>query len=148
MIDVIWIWGALGLLLLAAEMATGTIYLLWLGISALCMAVAVWLFPNLSAGMQFMLYAVLAVISLGIWKFHYKKTETDYRIGQSQGEEIGRVGTVIEACSPKQNGRIRFTQGVMGSKEWTAISDVNIASGQEAKIISVEGNAVRVIPHQ
>jgi inner membrane protein len=147
MIDVMWIWGALGLLLLAAEMATGTIYLLWLGISALCMAVAVWLFPELNAGMQFMLYAFLAVISLGIWKFHYKKTETSYRVGQSQGEEIGRIGTMIEACSPKQNGKIRFTQGVMGSKEWTAMSDSSIEVGQEAKIISVEGNAVKVIPH-
>jgi membrane protein implicated in regulation of membrane protease activity len=35
MLDAMWIWGAIGLILLAAEMATGTIYLLWFGI-AIC----------------------------------------------------------------------------------------------------------------
>lgn len=147
MIDVIWIWGALGLILLAAEMATGTIYFLWLGISALCMAVTMWLFPSLSVGFQFILYSALAISSLAIWKLHYKKTEINHRIGQSQGEEIGRVGTIIETCDPKQNGKIRFAQGVMGSKEWTAISDATIEPGQDARVVAVMGNALKVTPN-
>lgn len=147
MIDIFWIWGVLGLVLLAAEMATGTMYLLWLGISALCLAVTVWLFPNLSIAWQFMLFAILALISLGIWRLHYKKTAIHYRVGQSQGEEIGRVGIIAKTCGPKQNGKIRFTQGVMGSKEWTAIADETIETGQEAKIVAVIGNAVKVTPN-
>ncbi|EUJ09359.1 membrane protein implicated in regulation of membrane protease activity [Methylophilaceae bacterium 11] len=145
--ETMWIWGALGLALLAAEMATGTIYLLWFGISALCMAVAVWAYPNLHYGIQFAMYALLSVTALVIWKRYYKKTETHSRVGQSQGEEIGRIGTITQACGPTQNGVIQFTQGVMGSREWTAISTVSLEVGQQAQVTAVEGNMLRVIAH-
>jgi len=71
--DVMWLWGALGLALLAAEMATGTIYLLWFGISALCMAILVWIYPNIHYGIQFALFAGLSVTALALWKLNYKK---------------------------------------------------------------------------
>ncbi len=48
MLDAMWIWGAIGLILLAVEMATGTVYLLWFGVSALSVAIAVWMFPNVA----------------------------------------------------------------------------------------------------
>ncbi|MDP2248747.1 MAG: NfeD family protein, partial [Nitrosomonadales bacterium] len=38
-----WLWGILGLILLAVEMATGTFYILWFGIAAL-IGIAVTLF--------------------------------------------------------------------------------------------------------
>lgn len=145
MIEAMWIWGALGLVLLALEMATGTFYILWFGVSALCIAIITGLFPHLSHAVQFALFAILSAVTLGIWKLNYKKTETHSRVGQSQGEEIGRVGTVIEACSAKQNGKIRFAQGVMGSREWVAVSDQTIEVGSEATIIAVEGNTLRII---
>lgn len=147
MADVMWVWGALGLALLAAEMATGTMYLLWFGISALCMLFAVWLAPDLSYAMQFLMFSALSIISLAIWKLNYKKTETHSRVGQAQGEEIGRVGTIMKACGPQQTGSIEFTQGVMGSREWAAVSDVTIEQGQQAKVVAVEGNTLRVTPH-
>jgi membrane protein implicated in regulation of membrane protease activity len=146
-VDAMWVWGALGLIIIAAEMATGTIYLLWFGISALCMAVALWLFPQLNVSLQVAMYAALSVSSLAIWRLNYQKTEVNHRIGQAQGEEIGRIGTIIEACHAHQNGKIRFTQGLMGSREWIATSEESIAEGQSAKVIAVEGNSLRVSAH-
>ena len=144
MIEPMWIWGALGLVLLAVEMATGTFYVLWFGVAALCVAIAMLLFPNIPQAVQFAMYAVLSLGSLAIWKFNYKKTETHSRVGQSQGEEIGRVGTVIETCSATQNGKIRFTQGLMGSREWTAVANQTIETGSNARVVAVEGNALRI----
>ncbi len=144
MIDAMWIWGAIGLVLLAVEMATGTFYVLWFGVSALSVAIAMWMFPNIPQAMQFAMFAVLSFSSLAIWRLNYKKTETHSRVGQAQGEEIGRTGTVIEACSAAKNGKIRFTQGLMGSREWAAISDDAIEAGTDATVIAVEGNALRV----
>lgn len=144
MIEAMWLWGVIGLVLLAAEMATGTFYILWFGIAALCVSVATWLFPELTSAIQFMIFAVLSLGSLNIWKLYYKKTETNSPIGQAQGEEIGRIGTVIEICSKTHNGKIRFTQGVMGSREWTAASDETIEVGSNAAVIAVEGNILRV----
>jgi inner membrane protein len=144
MLDAMWIWAALGLVLLAAEMATGTFYVLWFGVSAISVAIALWMFPNIPQAMQFAMFAALSISSLAIWKLNYKKHETHSRVGQAQGEEIGRVGTVIEACSANQNGKIRFTQGLMGAREWTAISNEAIANGVEARVVAVEGNALRI----
>jgi inner membrane protein len=144
MLDAMWIWAALGLVLLAAEMATGTFYVLWFGVSAISVAIALWMFPNIPQAMQFAMFAALSISSLAIWKLNYKKHETHSRVGQAQGEEIGRVGTVIEACSANQNGKIRFTQGLMGAREWTAISNEAIAEGVEARVVAVEGNALRI----
>ena len=144
MIDGMWLWGAIGIVLLAVEMATGTFYVLWFGISALCVAIAMWMFPNMPHAIQFTIFALLSFSSLAIWRLNYKKTETHSRVGQAQGEEIGRVGTVFEACGPSQNGKIRFTQGLMGAKEWATISNEIIAENTEARVIAVEGNTLRV----
>lgn len=144
MIEPIWIWGALGLVLVGVEMATGTFYVLWFGVAALCISIAMWLFPDMSIALQFAMFAVLSLGSLAIWRRYYKKTETHSRIGQAQGEEIGRVGTVIETCSASQNGKIQFTQGLMGSREWTVVSNNTIEVGNNARVIAVEGNSLRI----
>ncbi len=145
MIEPMWFWGVLGIALLAAEIAiTGTVYTLWFSISALCMALLLWLFPDISYTIQLIIFAVLSFSSLIIWRRYYKKTDTSYRVGQAQGEEIGRIGIVIETTSPTQNGVIRFTQGLMGSREWVAASDEVIEAGSNATVIAVEGNTLKI----
>lgn len=144
MIEAMWIWGALGLILLTIEMATGTFYVLWFGVAALCVSVATWIFPELSHALQFTIFAVLSLGSLAIWRRYYKKTEIHYRVGQAQGEEIGRIGTVIKATSATHSGTIRFAQGLMGSREWVALSDAPIEAGSNATVVAVEGNTLRI----
>lgn len=141
----LWWWCGLGLVLLCLEMATGTLYLLWLGLAALAMAVFNWLLPDMTLALQALDYAVLCAIALGLMR-KYEKRQPALRVGQAQGEEIGRIGEVVVAITPGQPGKIRFSQGVMGSKEWTAYADIAIAEQQSAKIIAVEGNSLRVAP--
>jgi membrane protein implicated in regulation of membrane protease activity len=143
-----WLWGILGLILLAVEMATGTFYILWFGVAALIVSFTLLLFPEIHAGLQLFIFAALSLGSLAVWKFFYKKSsDGDLKIGQSQGDEVGRVGTIIEAVSRKQNGRIQFAQGVMGSREWAAISQEDLEVGAEAEITAIIGNAVSVKRH-
>lgn len=144
MSEPMWLWGILGLVLLALEMFLGTFYLLWFGISAFCMSIALLILPTLAIAIQLFLYSALSLGSLAIWKMYYQKTSNDFRVGQSQSDEIGRVGTIIETVSAKQNGKIRFAQGVMGSKEWEAISNEDIEIGADAVITKIEGNALWV----
>jgi membrane protein implicated in regulation of membrane protease activity len=125
-------------------MATGTLYVLWFGVAALCVSIAMWLFPSMSIAFQFAMYAALSLGSLAVWRRYYKNTSTDSRVGQAQGEEIGRIGTVIETVSLKQNGKIRFAQGLMGSREWAAISEETIEAGSDATVVAVVGNALKI----
>lgn len=144
MLQPVWVWGILGLILLAAEILSGTFYMLWFGIAALIVAALLWLFPALPLTLQLLLYALLSLGSLFVWRRHYKKNSSELRIGQSQGDEIGRIGTVVEAVSTAKNGRIQFAQGVMGSREWVAVSDETIEAGSHAVIVAIEGNSLRV----
>jgi len=143
-VDALWVWGILGLILLAFEMATGTFYVLWFGIAALIVAAGISVFPAMNVALQLLLFSVLSLGSLAIWKRFYQKAGTDLKVGQSQGDEIGRVGTVVEAVSAKKNGRIQFAQGVMGSREWAAIATEDIEAGADAVIIGIEGNSLRI----
>lgn len=144
--DIMWIWCGLGLILLCLEMMlSGTLYLLWPGMAALAMALLSWTLPAFSTAWQIVVYAIFSVLAVLIWRKREKNNPTP-RVGQAQGEEIGRQGVIIAAVSPTQPGKIRFSPGVMGSKEWTAFADVDIAIDQPARIIAVEGNSLRVAP--
>ena len=141
----VWNWGILGLLLLAVELATGTLYILWFGIAALIVALLLWLIPDLMLPLQLFLFAVLSIGTLVVWKKYEKRLPPLSRLGQSQGEEIGREGVITTPVAPQRNGRIQFTQGLMGSREWAAISSEELAVGDHAIVQKVEGNALRVI---
>jgi len=140
-----WWWCALGLVLVCSEMLLGTLYLLWLGIAALVMAVFSLLWVDMPLALQAVNYAVLAALALAMVR-KLEKRKPSLRVGQAQGEEIGREGVITEAISPMQPGKIRFAQGVMGSREWVAYADTAIAVEQAARIIAVEGNSLRVEP--
>jgi len=144
MIETVWLWAILGVVLLSAEIAVGTFDIIWFGIAAFCVAIAMWLFPNMPVAVQFLMFAALSFISLAIWRSYYKSNEKHSRVGQAQGQEIGRVGTVITACGPTKTGKIRFTQGLMGDREWVAVSDQEINVKTEAEVIAVEGNTLRI----
>ncbi|MDP8567856.1 NfeD family protein [Methylophilus aquaticus] len=143
--NTLWWWCGLGLVLLCLEMTSGTLYFLWLGIAALVMAILCGVFPDMPLALQALNYAVLSAIALAAMR-KYEKHRPSMRIGQAQGEEIGREGVVIVAIAPQQPGKIRFSQGVLGSKEWTAYADTPIAADQAATIVAVEGNSLRVAP--
>ena len=61
-----WIWGALGLVLI--EMATGTFYVLWFGIAARYVSVAMLVFLDMLQTIQFVMFAALSIGSFAIWK--------------------------------------------------------------------------------
>lgn len=140
-----WWWCGLGLVLLCSEMLLGTLYLLWLGIAALVMAALTLVWLEMPLALQAVNYAVLSALALAIMR-KLEKRKPDLRIGQAQGDEIGREGVVTEAISPMQPGKIRFAQGVLGSREWVAYADSAIAAQQTAIIVAVEGNSLRVAP--
>jgi len=142
--NTLWTWGILGLILLAIEMTTGTFYILWFGVAALVIALIVAIFPASPLALQFFLFAVISLASLTVWKLNYKKTSTDSRLGQAQGEEIGRIGTITKKVSARNPGQIEFAQGVMGSRSWPVVSDEEIEPGAEALITAIEGNSLRV----
>lgn len=144
MLEAQWIWGILGLALLALEMLTGTLYILWFGIAAFALSMLSFVFPDMAIAWQLLIFAVLSLTSLFVWKQFYQRVRDDSNIGQSRGDEIGRIGVITASISPRQNGSIEFAQGVLGSRQWVAIANEEIEIGAEAIVVAVEGNRLRV----
>lgn len=144
MLEPVWGWAILGIVLLGVEILSGTFYLLWFGISSLLIGILLWVFPQTSLATQLLLFSVLSLCSLTAWRTYYRQHSPDLRIGQSRGEEIGRTGIVIEAVSVEGSGRIQFTQGLMGAREWAAVADEAIPTGEHAVVVAVEGNSLRI----
>jgi membrane protein implicated in regulation of membrane protease activity len=140
----VWAWAIFGLVLLSVEMLSGTFYILWFGIAALCVAMMAALFPDVSLAVQLLSFAVLSVSSLAIWRRGYKFKQPGLRVGQAQDDSIGKIGRLTAAVSPEQNGTIAFTVPVMGSREWAAISEQAIEAGEQAEVVAVVGNYLRV----
>lgn len=143
-LEMFWLWGIIGLILIGIEMLTGTLYVLWFAVASLLLSLLVWLYPGLPMTWQLFIYAILALGSLFLYRYFYEKHDPNLTIGQAQGDEIGTIGTIIETVMPRQAGKIKFTQGVMGSREWVAVSDDKIAVNALAEIIAIEGNTLRV----
>jgi inner membrane protein len=140
----IWAWAILGLVLLSIELLSGTFYILWFGISALCVALMLAIYPNASLPIQLLGFSIISLTSLALWRRKYKMQGPGLRIGQSSDDTIGKLGRVTAEISPAQNGTITFTIPVMSSREWTAIADEQIAAGEEAEVVGIEGNFLRV----
>lgn len=140
----IWIWAILGLVLLGIEMLSGTFYILWFGISALCVALVLAVYPTASLSLQLLAFSVLSLTALAVWRRKYKAQHPSSRIGQSHDDTIGKIGRITAEVSPAQNGTITFTMPVMSSRVWTAVADEAITEGESAEIVSIEGNYLRV----
>lgn len=144
MLQPIWAWAILGLVLLSVEMLSGTFYILWFGISALCVALLLAAYPAAPIALQLLVFSVLSLVTLGIWRTKYRKQGPAPRVGQAQDDTVGRTGRITEPVSREQQGKIVFTIPVMGSREWVAVADESIAAGEEAVVTRIEGNYLRV----
>lgn len=144
MLESAWMWAILGLVLLGAEMLTGTFYILWFGIASLSVALLLFIWPTTSLSLQLLAFSVLSLTSMALWHIKYGKQAPPSRIGQSHGDAIGQIGQVSEAVSPQQLGRIVFTLPVMGSRDWVIISEDTIEAGSGAEIVGIEGNYLKV----
>jgi membrane protein implicated in regulation of membrane protease activity len=63
-----WHWWALGAILLAAEIASTTQYLLWPGIAALLVGLLKFLVPPLDGRLAVFIFAVVSVVATVAWK--------------------------------------------------------------------------------
>jgi len=59
-----WMWLAVGLGLAAVEMVSQTFVLIWFGLAAIIVGLAVWLMPGLDASAQYVAFGALSMLLL------------------------------------------------------------------------------------
>ncbi|ALI98072.1 NfeD family protein [Rufibacter tibetensis] len=135
-----WLWLIAGILLLVAEMITGTFYLLWLGIAVFVAAVLAYLFPET----YWLPPAAASASALLLILFTKPLT---VRLRQAKGyhdpshQLTNKHGEVLEPISPTRLGTVR-----VGTEIWSASSPEELSPGQRIIVISQSSTVLKVVP--
>lgn len=137
-----WHWLILGVGLLILEIFAPGAFFLWLAIAAGAVGALVWLVPAMGWEYQLLVFSVLSVISILIWRryFRTQPADTDQPALNRRGEQyVGRTFTLDE---PIVNGlgKIRVDDST-----WK-IAGTDCGSGTRIKVVGVEGTLLRVEP--
>jgi inner membrane protein len=102
---VFWYWWVLGFILLVLEILTPGYFFMWMAISGFVTGAMVLLLPATSMAMQVLVFSVLSVVTIIVWKIYGKKhiKESDHPLLNKRGVQyIGRVFSLYE---PIKNGQ-------------------------------------------
>lgn len=137
-ISVTLVWLLVGLALCAAELLTGTFYLLILGLGCLSGSVAAW--AGLDFGWQCTVGAVVAAIA-GFALKRWRATQADARSDALQHLDVGQIVTVAQ-WSDDRTATVRYR----GAPWVCQLQDgAELAVGAH-RVVAVEGSRLIVRP--
>lgn len=137
---VYWHWLIIAVALIILEILIPGAYFLWMGISAAVVAGAMFVFPQMPILVQILIYAVLSVITVVMYKSYRKKNPlvTDEPALNRRGEQyIDRSFTLKE---PIVNGEGKIT---VDDTTWK-ITGRDIDAGETVRVVAVEGSTLVV----
>ncbi len=143
---VFWHWWIAGVVLLGLEMVVPGTFFLWMGAAAGVTGALLLIFPDPSWQIQFLIFAVLSVLSIFGWRAWRKKhppAATDHpHLNQRTEQYVGRIITLDQTL---ENGRGRILiDGTMW--EVVAESGVEYPVGTQMRIIGSTGGALTIGP--
>lgn len=101
---VFWYWWVIGFILLVLEILTPGYFFMWMAASGFLTGGIVLLIPATSMNMQILIFSVLSVIAINVWKFYGKRhpTESDQPLLNKRGVQY--IGRVFNLYQPIKNG--------------------------------------------
>lgn len=139
-----WGWWIFGILLIVLEVAAPGAVFLWMGIAAGVVGGAVFFAPELPWEYQFLVFAILSVVSVLVARRYLKSRpiETDQPSLNRRGSQyIGRVFTLAE---PIVDGRGKLH---VDDTMWK-IEGPDLPQGNKVTVTTIEGVILRVEAHQ
>jgi membrane protein implicated in regulation of membrane protease activity len=138
-----WHWAVGGIALIVAELAVPAFVLIWFGLGALVVALAMALL-NLGMTAQLTLWLVVSLAMVVGWFKVFKPNMHKTRIGMADANVVGEIGMLVRAVAPFEKGEVRFQKPILGSDVWECLSDEAIKSGERVKVLDVEGSFLKV----
>lgn len=129
-----WHWWVFGVALLIIEILSPSFFALWIGIAALIVGAILFVVPEMSWQLQFILFALLSVISIVAWRYYYQKRPilSDQPNLNRRGEQY--IGRIITLQTPIVDGigRIRLDDST-----WR-IEGPDSPVGKRVRIVSLQ----------
>jgi len=137
-----WHWWALGLALLALELAAPGVFFLWLGLGAWLTGAVLYLVPDLGWKGQLLVFSGSSACFVGAfwyWRRRHPVETDEPALNRRAQRYVGAVAVVEEAI---RNGvgavRIEDTR-------WRAVGP-DAPRGSRVRVTGVEGNTLQVVP--
>ncbi len=137
-----WHWLILALLLIILEIVVPGAFFLWMGVSAGVIGLILWISPDISWESQLLLFSVISVVSIALWRIRLNKHPTeseDNTLNARTTQYIGRVFTLVE---PIEDG---YGKIHVDDSYWQ-VSGPNCEKDKKVKVISVDGMTLKVEP--
>jgi len=137
---VYWHWWALGLVLVILEAFSPGVFFIWMGVAAGAVGLVTLLIPDLGWEYQLLLFALVSVASVVLWRLLLDRhpTDTDQPRLNRRGEQyIGRAFTLDEPIVNGQ-GKIRVDDST-----WK-IEGEDCAAGSRVEVAGVDGVVLKV----
>ncbi len=139
-----WTWIVGGIVLILAELAIPSFFVVWFGLGALLVGLLQLVLPELSLTAQLAIWTLASLAMVILWFRVFKPGRHKTRVGLAEGEVIGEIGLLVSAVAPFERGKVRFQRPVLGSEEWTCLADDAIAPGERVRVVAVEGSFLKV----
>jgi len=135
-----WHWLILAVALIILEILMPGAYFLWMGVSAIFVGALMYVFPEMVFLVQILIFAVLSVISVVMYKSYRKKNPivTDEPALNRRGEQyIDQKFTLTE---PIINGEGKIK---VDDSTWKIVG-MDMPAGMVVRVVAVEGTTLKV----
>ncbi|MDX1655609.1 MAG: NfeD family protein [Candidatus Competibacteraceae bacterium] len=137
-----WNWWVLGIVLMVLEVVVPGTVLLWAGVAALVVGLAVLAFPELSTAFQWLLFALVSVGAVLGWRGLFQAETApggDPLLNRGGHQYIGRI-LVVEVPIVNGTGRVKVADGT-----WKALGP-DCPAGSRVRVVGVAGTSLQVEP--
>ncbi len=138
-----WTWIVGGIILILAELAIPSFFIVWFGLGALLVGLLALAF-DLSLTAQLATWTLASLAMVALWFRVFKQSFQKTLSGTADGNVIGQIGLLVSAVAPFERGKVRFQGPLLGSEEWVCLADSPIAAGERVRVLSVEGSFLKV----
>jgi len=135
-------WAAVALLLFAAEALAPGAFMLWLGLAATVVFVAVWVVPGIPLLAQVAAFVVLSFVSIQVYRRWFRGREPQSDRPALNRRAAALVGQVVPLQAAIVNGRGR----VQIADAYWDVSGPDLPAGTAVRITGAEDMLLQVEP--
>jgi membrane protein implicated in regulation of membrane protease activity len=133
-------WAAVALLLFAAEAMAPGAFMLWLGLAATVVFVAVWIVPGIPLLAQVAAFVVLSFVSIQVYRRWFRGREPQSDRPALNRRAAALVGQVVPLQAAIVNGRGR----VQIADAYWDVSGPELPAGVPVRIVGADGMLLQV----
>jgi len=133
-------WLVFGLALIIVELFLWSMFLLWIGASAITISIVFYLFPEVSWGLQVLSFISLSAVSTFLAKKYFPVKTVDDELSINAKSHIGKECTVVSI----DNSIVKVR---LGESLWFA-KGCEMSVGQKVQIVDVDSSTFIVEPEK